>query len=177
MCFWRVRCLSNVTPRSLTNSEACNIPSSVVKSGRGVVLLNCDEKWISSDLRWLRRSLLLVDQTLMSSRQSFSEKNFVSRLCYCVQMTLSLWWWVPPPPPLHPIIHKIKIKNNIFCDYNVQMSFESWGLNLNSHTMCMGIIYPKPKYRSFCNISFLTFPKIYATCTRILRFDRKLSKL
>ena len=72
----------------------------------------------------------------------------------------------PPPPPLHPIIHKIIKKNNLFCNCNVQMSFESWGLNSNPHTMCMDIIYPKPKYRSFCNISYLTLPQIYATCTR-----------
>ena len=40
------------------------------------MLLNCDEKWISSDLRSLRRSLLLVDQTLMTSRQARRNTEF-----------------------------------------------------------------------------------------------------
>ena len=31
--------------------------------------------------------------------QSLTKERKVSPLCYCVQMTLSLWCWVPPPPP------------------------------------------------------------------------------
>ena len=68
-------------------------------------------------------------------------------MCYCVQMTLICHFNVgypPPPPPLHPIIHKIII-NNLFCECNVQMSFESWGLNSNHHTMCMDNHIPKAK--------------------------------
>ena len=47
-------------PRSLAVSEVISEPSAVVRTGRGVVLLSCEEKWMSSALFSLRRNLLLA---------------------------------------------------------------------------------------------------------------------
>ena len=56
----------------------------------------------------------------------------------------------PPPPPPPSNYSQNNIKNNIFCNCNVQMSFESWGLNSNPHTT---------SYTQSQNIAhFATFP-------------------
>ena len=90
----------------------------------------------------------------------FSESPLIQSLTKCPRCVIAFRWLChfdvgyPPPPSIQLFTQKY-----LFCDYNVQMSFESWGLNSNPHTMCMDIIFSKPKYRSFCNIFFLPFPK------------------
>ena len=140
-------------------------------------------KLIKYNREFLRRRMPLGTPLI----QSYLKKENVPVVLLCSD-EFECWIF---PPPFHPIINKrIKMTPSVFAMFRCLLKVEVYlandyefksSNNLYEHHQ----VYPKPKYRSFCNISFLTLPHIYADCTRpiqqiissMLRFDRELSKL
>ena len=94
-------------------------------------------------------------------------------MCYCVQMTLSLWCWVPPPS--HPIIHNIikKKTSSVIAMLRCLLKVEVWIQILiqcvwTSYTQSQNIAhfatFPFWPFPKFTPLAHALFKKSYQVC-------------